>query len=46
MKENYENEKLETVVKNNEKKPYETPVFSRHDPLDSVSTVTYYYYWW
>jgi hypothetical protein len=42
MKEN--NEKLETEVKNNEKKPYETPMFTRHEPLDSVSTVYYYYY--
>lgn len=44
MKEN--NKKLEIEVKDNEKKPYLTPVFTKHDPLESVSTVTYYYYYY
>ena len=27
------------------KKMYEAPMFIRHDPLESVATAYYYYYW-
>lgn len=27
------------------KKPYEAPMFQRHEPLESVSTTYYYYYY-
>jgi len=45
MKESYENEKTEIELKNDEKKPYSSPLLTRHEPLDSVSTVYYYYYY-
>jgi len=45
MKENYENEKTETEVEDNVKKEYSSPLLTRHEPLDSVSTVYYYYYY-
>lgn len=28
------------------KKEYEAPMFVKHDPLESVAAVTYYYYFW
>lgn len=41
------NEKLiENQENSNEKKPYEPPVVTKHNPLDSVSATTYYYYWY
>ncbi|MHC4790059.1 MAG: hypothetical protein ACYS8Y_01255 [Planctomycetota bacterium] len=39
------NEKLiENQENSNEKKPYESPVLTKHNPLDSVSVTVYYYY--
>lgn len=37
-------ESKENIDKNEEKKPYESPVFTKHEPLDSVSQLVYYYY--
>lgn len=44
MERDHERKVLETEESKIKKKPYEAPVLTRHDPLDSVSTVTYYYY--
>ncbi len=39
------NEKLAEIQENNnDKRPYESPVLTKHNPLDSVSVTIYYYY--
>ena len=37
-------EPKENTDKSEGKKPYESPVFTKHEPLDSVSQLVYYYY--
>ncbi len=37
-------EPKENIDKNEGKKPYESPVFTKYEPLDSVSRMIYYYY--
>ena len=35
---------IENPEKKDERKPYEPPMMTKHNPLDSVSQVVYYYY--
>jgi hypothetical protein len=37
---------IENQENKNERKPYEPPVLTKHNPLDSVSVTTYYYYFY